>query len=67
MNDHKGLLGLVASWAGWTATILPAVNQVVQLIAGVCAIIASTYTIAYYVSKRRRKTLLDVKEDSTEP
>jgi hypothetical protein len=54
IKDHAGLVGSITTAAGATITWLPVINEMVQLIAGVVAIVVGIVTIKYYNRKDRK-------------
>jgi len=51
MNDHKGLLGTAVTTLSAFTSILPAINLMVQISAGIMAIVVGFYTARYYRNK----------------
>jgi len=51
MNDHKGLLGTFVTATSALTSILPVVNLLVQIGAGIMAIVVGFYTARYYRNK----------------
>jgi len=55
MNDHKGIIGAVVTGAGGMAAWLPFINEVVQIIAGLVAIVVGIVTVRHYHNKDKRR------------
>jgi len=54
MNNHvKGLLGVVTTASGAVIAWLPLVNIIIQIMAGIVAIVAGTVTARYYIRKTK--------------
>lgn len=51
MNDHKGLLGTGVTAISALTSLLPVVNLLVQIGAGIMAIVVGFYTARYYRNK----------------
>jgi len=51
MSEHKGLLGTAVTALSAFTSILPAINLMVQIGAGVMAIVVGFYTARYYRNK----------------
>jgi hypothetical protein len=51
MNDHKGLLGTSVTAISALTSLLPVVNLLVQIGAGIMAIVVGFYTARYYRNK----------------
>ena len=54
MNDNKGLLGSVATVAGGVISWLPMINELVQIAAGLVAIVVGIVTIRHYHNKDKK-------------
>lgn len=55
MSDNKGILGTITTIAGGAASWLPCINEVIQIIAGIVAIIVGIVTIRHYQKKDKEK------------
>jgi len=51
MSDHKGLLGTGVTAISALTSLLPVVNLLVQIGAGIMAIVVGFYTARYYRNK----------------
>ena len=51
MNGHKGILGTVTTSVSAIAAWLPAINEIVQIVAGLVAIVVGIATIIHYHKK----------------
>jgi hypothetical protein len=54
MNDHKGIFGAAITITGGIVSWLPVVNEVVQILAGLSAIVVAIVTVRHYQRKDRR-------------
>lgn len=54
-QDIKGLLGLLGIWSSWLIGNLPTIQQGVQLLATIAALIASVIYARYYWIKTKRE------------
>jgi len=54
MNDNKGLLGSVVTVAGGVASWIPMINELVQITAGLVAIVVGIVTIRHYHNKDKK-------------
>jgi len=54
-DQLKGLLGLIGIWISWLVGNLPAIQQGVQIIASIAAIIASIIYARYYWKKTKQE------------
>ena len=54
MNDNKGLLGSVATVVGGVISWLPMINELVQIAAGLVAIVVGIVTIRHYHNKDKK-------------
>ena len=55
MNDHKGIIGTITTASGAIITWLPAINEVVQILAGLVAIAVGIITFRHYYLKDKDK------------
>jgi len=55
MSDNKGILGTITTIAGGAASWLPCINEIIQIIAGIVAIIVGIVTIRHYQKKDKEK------------
>ena len=55
MNDHKGLIGAITTTAGALVAWLPLINELVQITAGIVAIVVGIVTIRHYNRKDRHE------------
>jgi hypothetical protein len=55
MNNQKGIVGAVTTVTGSVVAWLPVVNEVVQILAGLTAIIVGIATVRHYQKKDRRQ------------
>jgi len=51
MNNHKGLFGTAVTTISAFTSFLPIVNLLVQISAGIMAIVVGFYTARYYRNK----------------
>ena len=54
MNDHKGIIGASVTVTSGAMSWLPMVNEIVQIAAGVVAIVVGIVTIRHYHRKDNR-------------
>jgi hypothetical protein len=54
MDDNKGILGAVTTATSAFVSWLPAINEIVQIIAGLIAIVCGLVTIRHYLRKDKK-------------
>jgi hypothetical protein len=54
MNDYKGIVGAAVTVTGGAMSWLPMVNEVVQITAGLVAIVVGIVTIRHYHRKDKK-------------
>lgn len=54
-DEVRGLLGFLGIWISWFVGVLPAIQQGIQIVASIAAIVASVFYARYYWMKTKQE------------